>query len=43
MEAMVDALKNGIDQGGIDPLTSVPDNGLITSGNVSKFSAQWDG
>jgi ribose transport system substrate-binding protein len=43
MEAMVDALKNGVDQGGIDPLTSVPDNGLITSGNVFKFSAQWDG
>ena len=41
--AMVDALKNGVDQGGIDPLTSAPDNGLITSENVSKFSAQWDG
>ena len=43
MEAMVDALKNGVDQGGIDPLSSAPDNGIITSENVSKFSAQWDG
>ena len=43
MEAMVDALKNGIDQGGIDPLATAPDDGLITSGNVSKFSAEWDG
>jgi ribose transport system substrate-binding protein len=43
MEAMVDALKNGVDQGGIDPLTNAPDNGLITADNVSKFSAQWDG
>jgi len=43
MEAMVDALKNGIDQGGIDPLATAPDGGLITSGNVSKFSAEWDG
>ncbi len=43
MEAMVDALKNGVNQGGIDPLVSAPDGGLITSENVSKFSAQWDG
>ena len=43
MEAMVDALKNGVDQGGIDPLATAPDGGLITSGNVSKFSAEWDG
>jgi hypothetical protein len=40
---MVDALKNGVDQGGFDPLSSAPDNGIITSENVSKFSAQWDG
>ncbi len=43
MEAMVDALANGNHQGGIDPLTTVADDGLITSGNISKFSAQWDG
>ena len=43
MEAMVDALKNGVHQGGIDPLSSIPDGGLITADNVSKFSAEWDG
>lgn len=43
MEAMVDALKNGNDQGGIDPLASMPDDGKVTAGNVDQFSAQWDG
>lgn len=43
MEAMVDALENGNHQGGIDPLVSVQDEGLITADNVSEFSAQWDG
>ena len=43
MEAMVDALMNGNHQGGIDPLASAPDEGLITADNVDKFSAQWDG
>ncbi|MBI4922410.1 MAG: sugar ABC transporter substrate-binding protein [Devosia nanyangense] len=42
MQAMVDAL-NGKMDGGIDPLTSVPDEGLITKDNVSKFTAQWNG
>ena len=43
MEAMVDALKNGVHQGGIDPLATAPDGGLITAENVSKFTAEWDG
>lgn len=43
MEAMVDALKTGNHQGGIDPLVSAPDGGLITAGNVDKFKAQWGG
>jgi ribose transport system substrate-binding protein len=43
MQAMVDALKDGKMDGGIDPLTTVPDNGLITKDNVAKFTAQWNG
>lgn len=43
MEAMVDALENGNHQGGIDPLESAPDGGLITRENVDKFTAEWDG
>lgn len=43
MDAMVKALKDGTDSGGIDPLTDLPDGGLMTKDNVSKFTAQWGG
>lgn len=43
MEAMVDAIKNGNDQGGIDPLTTLPDDGLVTKENVDQFTPQWGG
>jgi hypothetical protein len=29
--------------GGVDPLSSIPDEGLITKENVAKFTAQWNG
>lgn len=43
MEAMVDALKTGNHQGGIDPLETTTDQGLITKDNVEKFTSQWNG
>jgi ribose transport system substrate-binding protein len=43
MEAMVRALKDGTMDGGVDPLSSIPDEGLITKENVAKFTAQWNG
>lgn len=43
MEAMVSALTGGPDFGGVDPLAALPDDGLVTAGNVDQFSAQWDG
>lgn len=43
MEAMLDALENDNQQGGIDPLLSVPGGGLITAENVEQFTAQWGG
>ncbi|MEC8153643.1 MAG: substrate-binding domain-containing protein, partial [Pseudomonadota bacterium] len=43
MEAMVQALSDGTHVGGVDPLTEVPDDGLITASNVDKFTAQWKG
>jgi len=42
MQAMVDALA-GTMTGGVDPLTQIPDEGLVTKDNVDKFTAQWDG
>ena len=43
MQAMVDALKSGKKTGGINPATTLPDEGLITKENVGKFTAQWNG
>ncbi|NIA25689.1 MAG: substrate-binding domain-containing protein [Gammaproteobacteria bacterium] len=43
MEAMVDAVLNGNHEGGIDPLATLPDNGLVTRDNVDKFTAEWQG
>lgn len=43
MEAMVSALTGGADFGGVDPLAALPDDGLVTAGNVDQFTAQWDG
>ncbi|MFV0457579.1 MAG: sugar ABC transporter substrate-binding protein [Actinomycetales bacterium] len=41
-EAMMHAL-DGQDDGGIDVTTQLVDDGLITSQNVDKFTAQWQG
>jgi ribose transport system substrate-binding protein len=43
MNAMVKALKTGKNSGGIDPGTKLPDSGLVTKSNVSKFKAEWNG
>ena len=43
MEAMVEALDKGTYRGGVDPLSEMPDNGLVTVDNIDKFTAQWDG
>jgi ribose transport system substrate-binding protein len=44
MTALLDALQKGLDRGqGIDPLSAVGHNGLVTQKNVNKFKAQWKG
>ncbi len=43
MDALVQALTDGTAVGGIDPLTTLPDEGLITAENVDKFAAEWNG
>ena len=43
MEALIAAMKDGTVTGGVDPLASLPDNGLITAANVADFTAQWAG
>lgn len=43
MEALLQAIDEDTDAGGIDPLTEIPDEGLITQENVASFEAQWAG
>jgi len=43
MEAMVLALADGTAMGGVDPLTTLPDEGLVTLDNVGSFTAEWNG
>lgn len=43
MDALIDALEGQEEPVGIDPLTQIPDEGLVTQSNVDKFEAQWAG
>jgi ribose transport system substrate-binding protein len=43
MKAMVDALRNGKDSGGINPLADLPNNGIITKESASQFTGEWLG
>jgi len=41
--AMIKVLRTGKDSGGIDPVATLPDGGVVTKSNVSQFTAQWPG
>lgn len=43
IEALIEAIRAGKDTGGVDPLTRLPDEGLVTRDNVDKFESQWAG
>jgi ribose transport system substrate-binding protein len=40
---MVKALQTGQSSGGIDPVASLPNAGVVTRANVSQFTAEWPG
>lgn len=42
-QAMIAAVREDKDLGGIDVTTELPNNGLITQDNVDEFTAQWEG
>ncbi len=42
-DALMSAITDGTDSGGIDVVSSLPDGGLITAENVDLFTAQWAG
>ena len=41
--ALVKAIQNGQASGGIDPVGSLPNGGVVTQANVSQFTAEWPG
>lgn len=41
--ALIKAIKTGKSSGSINPVASLPDRGVITKANVSKFTAEWPG
>jgi len=43
MTALVKAIKTGKASGGINPVAALPDNGVITKANASKFVGEWVG
>jgi ribose transport system substrate-binding protein len=43
IEALIEAIRENKDTGGVDPLTRLPDEGLVTTDNVDKFESQWAG
>ena len=43
MEAMVDALRNGNNQGDIDPFADFPNNGVMTRETADQFTGEWVG
>jgi len=41
--AMIKALRDGKSSGGIDPVASLPNGGVVTKANASQFTAEWPG
>jgi ribose transport system substrate-binding protein len=42
-QAAVDAVASGKNSGGVDPVASLPNGGVITKDNVKQFTAEWPG
>ncbi len=40
---LIKAIRAGTTSGGINPLDQLPDQGVVTKSNVSKFTAEWPG
>lgn len=43
VQTLINAIRNGKDYPGVNPLESLPDGGVITKANVSKFTGEWPG
>jgi ribose transport system substrate-binding protein len=43
VEALIKAIRNGTDTGGVDPVAQLPNGGIATKQNVGQFSPEWPG
>lgn len=43
MTAAIAAVRDGTDTGAVNPLSSLPNGGVVTKDNVDQFTAQWKG
>jgi ribose transport system substrate-binding protein len=43
MEAMIDALRNGVNRGDINPFADFPNNGVMTRDTADQFTGEWAG
>lgn len=43
MQALVKAMRDGVDSGAVDPAVGISDDGIITADNASEFTAEWPG
>lgn len=43
VESLVKAIRDNTVTGGLDPLSKLPDQGIVTKANVDKFTAEWPG
>jgi ribose transport system substrate-binding protein len=41
--AMIKALRDGKSSGGMDPVASLPNGGVVTKANANQFTAEWPG
>ena len=43
MQAVIKAVRDGVNSGAVDPVSLLPNNGIVTKANVSQFTAEWPG
>jgi ribose transport system substrate-binding protein len=43
VESLVKAIRDNTVTGGLDPLSQLPDKGIVTKANVDQFTAEWPG
>ncbi|ABK52824.1 monosaccharide ABC transporter substrate-binding protein, CUT2 family [Acidothermus cellulolyticus 11B] len=43
MQALIKAIRDGQDSGGINPTAGLPNNGIVTKATASEFTAEWPG